>query len=130
MKDIFILLAAFQLKHFLCDFPFQTQYMLGKFKKVGWIDPLLRHTLTHFLGTAIICLWYLQTHPNKIDPLIPATLASLDLIIHFIVDRIKAHPDLGGRWKPDSKYFWWCIGLDQMAHHFTHYAIIAYLVTR
>lgn len=26
--------------------------------------------------------------------------------------------------------FWWALGFDQMVHHLTHYAIIAFLVTR
>jgi Protein of unknown function (DUF3307) len=28
-----------------------------------------------------------------------------------------------------NKYFWWALGLDQMVHHLTHYAIIWLLVT-
>ena len=31
--EIFVLLFAFQMKHFLADYPLQNVYMLGKFKE-------------------------------------------------------------------------------------------------
>lgn len=90
-----------------------------------------------------------------------------------MVDRLKASPSLGGKFKPltaseyvaisnqreeaaalivtydkgsknyvgltdiiesadrrfkGNKFFWWLLGLDQMAHHLTHYFIIWQLV--
>jgi len=56
-------------------------------------------------------------------------IAIADFVLHFIVDRLKASPDLGGRWKPDQPYFWWALGLDQMAHHLINYAFIAILIS-
>ena len=82
-------------------------------------------------------------------------LALLDAGIHFIMDRVKASPNLLGRWKALSgaemrnilsyehtivlgKFkselrgnvlFWWSLGFDQMVHHLTHYSLI-YLMLR
>ncbi len=125
---IFLLLVLFQIKHFLCDFPFQTPYMLGKFKGgTEWIIPLAAHATVHCAGTSIVMiLWALATAARW--SLAVAFLPLLDFVIHFTVDRIKASPAMGGRWKPDNRYFWWALGADQSAHHLTHYAIIWMLV--
>jgi len=130
MTEIFILLTLFQLKHFLADYPLQTPYMLGKMKATGWIKPLAAHATIHACITAIIVLWYfiLLGQPTLAVILTPL-LALLDFTIHFIVDRIKASPNLGGKFNPSQPYFWWALGADQMAHHLTHYLIIFILVT-
>lgn len=120
METIIILLLAYQVKHFLCDYPLQTEYMLGKFKREGWILPLSTHAGIHALGTAIIAFLFLPLQ-------LLVFVVLLDFIAHFIIDRIKAHPDVGGQFKPDQPYFWWTLGADQMAHHLTHYFII-YLI--
>ena len=96
MNTIFILLILFQLKHFIADYPLQGKYMLGKFKGgKDWILPLLCHVAVHGLFTFIIVSLY---KPN--DALL---LAMLDMSIHFIMDRIKASPDMLGRYKPLTK---------------------------
>jgi len=120
INEIFILLAVFQIKHFLADYLFQTPYMLGKLNKEGWVLPLTAHTAVHAFSTLVILLvfapslWYLSI---------------FDGVMHFIMDRIKASPNLLNRWGPDKPYFWWALGLDQMIHHLTHYIVI-YLIIR
>jgi hypothetical protein len=146
---VLALLVAFQLKHFLADYPFQNEYMLGKFKSKGWVKPLAAHAGVHAFMTFLIT-----------GPLVGAakavTFATFDFGIHFVMDRIKASPRLLGRFKALSakdfrvvamvanqsnaaieareearsalranKYFWWALGADQTVHHLTHYAIIA-----
>jgi len=93
---MFGLLIAFSIKHFIADFPLQNEYMLGKFKRVGWVKPLIAHAGLQALFTFLISLVYGFTSlPMKLI----FGVALLDFVIHFIVDRLKAHPDLGGRWK-------------------------------
>jgi len=121
MNEIFILLILFQVKHFLCDYPLQNAYMLGKFKKSGWELPLLSHSAVHGLYTFAITAGFTS------NLLLSTVLALLDTLIHFIVDRLKAHPDIGGRYTQDNPKFWWCLGADQMTHHLTHYLLI-YLI--
>lgn len=115
-----LLLLTLQLKHFICDYPLQGQYMLGKAGVTNWVKPLATHSLVHAAGTFIVFVW--------INPNLALLLAFVDFVLHFIVDRLKASPNLGGRWNPSQPYFWWALGLDQMAHHvinilFVYYAL-------
>lgn len=148
MDKLFTLLIMFQMKHFLCDFPLQTSYMLGKFKGgLAWILPLFSHCLVHSLFTLFIIFVFNQMNLWW--------LVLVDFGCHFIIDRIKASPSLGGRfesltkkdfsdfsgknnilmlnsinnerWKErvrSNMFFWWTLGLDQFFHHLTHYFII------
>lgn len=147
-KEIFILLIIFQLKHYFADYKWQNEYMLGKFKKKGWIIPLSCHCFVHSFLTFIISLTMVNFN-------VSIGLAIFDFIVHFIMDRIKASPDLLGKYKmlskqefiaiskyktgskwenhvknelDSNKKFWECLGLDQMVHHLTHYVIIWSLV--
>lgn len=159
---IFALIVVYQFKHFLADYPFQTEFMLGKFKDRGWVEPLALHAAVHALFTFGIVYGFHQyfTDWNITEKLF--WLPLFDFTVHFTMDRIKASPKLLGRYKalaasefPQVKadaaldsglwteesavgrararlksntYFWWALGLDQMVHHLTHYAIIAFLV--
>jgi hypothetical protein len=121
MLTLFALLVVFQLKHFLADYPFQTPYMLKKGSGgMDWVLPLAAHAAVHATMTFVIALF--------VRPALAFPLAGIDFCTHFIVDRIKASPSLGGRFTPAQPKFWWALGADQMAHHLTHYAIIASLL--
>ena len=91
MTLVFVLLLVYQVKHFLADFPLQTPYMLKKFLP-GWefVKPLAAHAAVHSVFTLVICL---AVHPSK------WWLALVDFGAHFIVDRIKASPQLLGRFR-------------------------------
>lgn len=129
---IYLLLILYQIKHFICDYPLQTSYMLKKFSKFpDFVLPLLAHAGVHSLATFLICAPFgLQR---------ASILALIDGTVHFIIDRLKASPSLGGKFealtkdtyltstleqKKSNRYFWWALGADQMAHHLTHYFII------
>ncbi len=135
---IFILLFAFQLKHFIADYCWQNRYMLGKFKD-DWdfVLPLLAHVGVHGAITfSIVCYWGFKQ---------ALLFALFDMVIHFIMDRIKASKKYLGRFKTltaetapkataaqwrSNDYFWLSVGFDQMVHHLTHYVIIAALIWR
>lgn len=136
MQLIFILLVMFQVKHFLADYPFQNEYMLGKFLP-GWkfVKPLLAHVGVHAWFTLVICYPYVGLKRSLLYTLFDATA-------HFIMDRIKASPNLLGKFKAltakdyvvatdqqklSNTFFWWSLGLDQLFHHLTD-LIIVYLV--
>ena len=120
MVELFLLLIVFQLKHFICDYPLQGTYMLGKLRATNWVLPLAAHAAIHATATLLIAIWF-SLH-------LAVILAITDFILHFTIDRLKASPNYGGRFKPDQPYFWWALGADQMAHHFTHYAFIFILL--
>jgi hypothetical protein len=124
MNKFFLLLIIFQVKHFLADFPLQGKYMLGKFKREmrDWFFPLVAHGLVHASFTFGI-VWYFK------DPLSAAALAMIDFNLHCFMDRIKASPNIWGRYKIEDKRFWWALGFDQMFHHLTHYLIIGLMFT-
>lgn len=155
---IWVLLAIFQLKHLFADYFLQGRMMLGKFlPHPDYIMPLFCHCLVHSAFTWVIAMFFKPDHA--------VLIATLDGSIHFIVDRIKAAPNLGGRFnalskneysqvmtnmkyfeqfpgtttthctKPQeeakllsNKYFWWTLGLDQMAHHLTDILVIFILI--
>ena len=131
IEQIFLLLIAFQIKHWVCDYPLQTPYMLKKFQREGWVFPLFCHVRVHALFTLAISAVFLSMYSDMVvqDYLrLSVWMMLLDGLLHFIIDRIKAHPDMGGRWKADNPKFWWALGGDQMLHHLTHYVIIYFLV--
>lgn len=122
IEGVFILLIAFQIKHFICDFPLQREYMLKK-TMPGWefVAPLSLHCVVHATFTFLIVLF--------IRPEL-WWLAAVDFVIHFIMDRIKSGPRYLGRFNNRSTPgFWNALGFDQMVHHLTHYFIIWMLVT-
>lgn len=118
ISTILILLVLFQIKHFVCDYLLQGKYMLGKFNKEGWELPLFCHAAVHFVGTFLIGIFF------GID--LAFAVAAMDFGIHFVVDKIKVEASRNTDYTKPK--FWWYLGLDQMAHHLTHYAIIAMLI--
>lgn len=90
------LLLIFQAKHFLADYILQGEMMLGKFSRDSqvWVPALVAHCSVHVVMTICISLWY--THNIKQS----LALGLFDFVIHFGMDRLKASPDLMGRFKP------------------------------
>jgi hypothetical protein len=149
LTTVFTLLVAFQLAHFIADYPLQSnKFMLGKFRP-GWgfFFPLLAHAAVHAAFTFSIVTRFSSSLKLAFG------LAAFDGTIHFLMDRVKSGPRWMGRWKPLSpgeymtvnielacddeghqesakrsllgnKLFWNALGFDQMVHHLTHYVCI------
>jgi hypothetical protein len=92
----------------------------GKAKVDDWFEPLFAHAGVHAIGTLLIVGHFSYSLAWK--------LALADLILHFIVDRIKASPDLLGSFKIDDKMFWIALGWDQMLHHMINYFFIVWII--
>ena len=108
----------FRLKHFVCDFLLQSDWMAlskGKAGREGY-KALFLHTFIHATGTLIITLIYA---PDL------WWLALVDLVVHSVIDRLKGIATLKQGWKTSDTVFWWVFGADQELHNFTH---IAYIV--
>lgn len=119
--SILVLYALFRLKHFLCDFILQTDWMAltkGKPGMEGY-KALFSHTAIHAAGTLIIVLIYAPSL---------WWLGPLDFVIHSIIDRIKGYLTFTRAWKPTDKIFWWSFAMDQEAHNFTHLGYIVLIV--
>ena len=115
--SLLCLYVLFRLKHFVCDFLLQTDWMAltkGKPGREGY-TALFTHTTIHGLGTLLITLM-----------LAPALwwLGLVDFIVHSCVDRIKGLFTYRKGWTPSDTVFWWTLGADQEAHNFTHLAYI------
>lgn len=106
-----LILIAFIIKHFLADFPLQPSYQWMNKGKYGHPGGLL-HAAIHGIMTLAICIVFS----------IPLWLALADALIHYHVDWIKMQL----RWKPDNKYFWWALGIDQMVHYLTYVWIMSW----
>lgn len=116
--DLLILYLVFRLKHFVCDFMLQSDWMAlnkGRPGKEGY-QALFSHTVIHAIGTLLIVLVFA---PNL------WWLGLLDLLIHSIVDRLKGILTLKKGWKARDTMFWWAFGVDQELHNLTHIAYIA-----
>lgn len=136
---IFTLLVVYQLKHLLADYFLQGEYMLRKFLGGwAWIGPLAAHCGVHAMFSFLIGFYMRLSIPQCL------VLAYLDFSLHAMMDRIKAAPDLLGRFKPltkdtyqnatpqqkfSNRWFWWSLGIDQTFHHLTHYGLIYLIIT-
>ena len=135
----FVIVALFALKHFIADYPLQTESMLKKFSPDinEWSIALAKHCGVH-LGLTFILMYFVSTIYSKMDNLhnlaFALAIACLNGTIHFIMDLVKANPFILGKYKQLSKnefatatktqklhnwLFWQTLGLDQMVHHLT-----------
>ena len=128
---LLLLLIILVIKHWLADFPLQTEYMLNKSAKEGWAIPLLDHALVHgFMSTVIFMLfstWWFGL-----------LIGILDTMLHFIIDRLKGSPTIKEMYEPwllrtfktdSNKIFWVTLGLDQ-ALHYLSYILYLYIWLR
>jgi len=108
LSFVLALFVAFQVKHFLVDYPLQSHpYFLGKFRK-GWdfFWPLALHAGSHGLATlsiVLVAMTYMVRHgmrPPVMNVYLPFAVTVFDAVVHFLMDRVKASPRWMGRWKP------------------------------
>jgi len=123
MIYIIVLLALFGIKHFLCDFLWQTPRMLREksiYGKIGGIQ----HAGVHALGTIMVLVlvfpWGLGNHIFAI------ILGTLDGILHYHIDWIKQQLNRGIT--AADRMFWVWLGADQCLHYLTYILIIAIIV--
>lgn len=113
MDAFFVVIAAMQGKHFLCDYVLQRHgSRKGSLLFAEWFPDLLEHAAVHGVGTFLVCVtqcgWGLALQ-----------LGLVDVLVHFVVDKAKVE---GGRvygWTPKDKAFWVALGADQWLHHLT-----------
>ncbi len=117
-----LLVAALQVKHFICDGPLQTRAMVEAKGHYG--RPLgLLHSLIHAVGTVLV----LAGFGFSATPVL--LLGLLDLAIHYHVDFSKENVVRKAGWTPAQASFWWALSADQMAHQLT-YLLIAWLALK
>ncbi len=115
---IFIMLALFGIKHFICDFWLQFPYMLEE-KGIYGARGGRHHALMHTVGTFLV----LAVCISSIEWAV--VFAFADGLAHYHIDWAKTNIARG--LKPSDKRFWFWLGLDQTLHYLTYIAIIATL---
>ena len=117
--NILVLVALFQLKHFVCDGPLQTKAMVDSKSKYG--DGLgIAHAAIHGLGSAMVLLVWQQSISVMFG------LAVLDALVHYHVDYTKENIVRYSKWTVADAKFWWALSADQTVHQLT-YVVLTYL---
>lgn len=119
MNTIILLLALFGVKHFICDFVLQYDYMI-KDKGTYGAPGGLHHAATHACWTFLILIPFI-TSPNQL-----LLLPLLDGVIHYHIDWAKQQLNRG--LTTADRMFWVWLGADQGLHYLTYVGIIGYLV--
>jgi|SRR5882672_2547571 len=118
MKELLLLFLAFQMKHFICDFPLQAHTYLYKNKGTyGHLGGII-HSGIHLLGSLIVLnIFHL-----------PIWLALIDFVSHYHIDFIKMKINNAYNLTPtSSEWFWILLGVDQMLHQLT-YILLIYII--
>ena len=122
LEHVLLVVAALQVKHFICDGPLQTRAMVEAKGHYG--RPLgLLHSFIHTVGTVFVLTGF-----DFAAPLV-LLLGLLDFVIHYHVDFTKENVVRKAGWTPTQAYFWWALSADQMAHQLT-YLLIAYIALK
>jgi hypothetical protein len=122
LELVLLLVAALQVKHFICDGPLQSRAMVEAKGHYG--RPLgLLHSLIHAVGTVLVLA------ASGFSAAIVLLLGLLDFAIHYHVDFTKENVVRKAGWTPSQAHFWWALSADQMAHQLT-YLLIAYLALK
>lgn len=114
---MYLLLALLFIKHFACDYPFQTPWMLNKSAKKGWAFPLTIHAALHGWMTYMIVVFMTVAA----DPVFALLMGLIDFCAHWAIDYWKAQRTSA---EFGSRKFWNYLGLDQLFHNLTYLAII------
>jgi hypothetical protein len=115
---LLLLLTAFQIKHLLADFFWQTEAMLRT--KGIWGHPVgATHSAIHAgLSAAILLL----LAPIGIGWV--ALVLVAEFLTHYHTDWAKDQLNKRFTYTPRQKAYWVLVGLDQCAHQLTYVAIL------
>lgn len=115
--EIILLLAAFGIKHFICDFLLQFDFMVREKGTYGAKGGMYHAGLHGFFTFAVLIAFY---------PMMAIWAAILDTVVHYHIDWAKQHLSKG--LTPADRKFWIWLGLDQCLHYLTYIAIIGWAV--
>ncbi len=115
------MLIVLQIKHFFCDFPFQTLYML-RYKGTYLHPGGLAHAGVHCLGT--IAAFFVVTPTFALG----LGILAAEFVVHYHLDWLKEQINRRFGYTAAKAQFWWAIGADQMVHHLTYIALGVVLV--
>jgi hypothetical protein len=117
---LLIVLLILEVKHFICDYPLQTGYMLKNKGTYGHPGGII-HSAIHMIGTTLAFL--------VITPPLAYGLAIMagEFVIHYHIDWTKEQFMRRMKLTQSDNAFWYALGADQLAHHLTYVGIAAVL---
>jgi hypothetical protein len=110
---VLLLLAGFELKHFVADYMLQTGWMIGGKGRLNAPGGYV-HAGIHVLGSAIVLALL------RVPPLAIAELLAGEFVIHYALDFAKVYYGHGINPDQEAQRFWALHGLDQLLHQFTY----------
>jgi hypothetical protein len=109
------------IKHFICDFPLQAHPWMYSNKGTYGHPGGLVHALIHGFGTALVLY--------TLDQPMVLLLALFDMFCHYHIDLSKVKVGKIYNLRPDnSEWFWILLGVDQLLHYLTYFAIVNFCV--
>ena len=114
--EIVLLLAAFGIKHFVCDFLLQYNNMVREKGTYGAPGGLYHAGIHGWFTFMVLIPFY---------PIIAVPAAILDAFIHYHIDWAKQQLNRG--LTVADKMFWVWFGADQCLHYLTYVLIIGVL---
>lgn len=115
----FLPLLCLFIKHFVCDFPLQSNPWMyrnkGTYGHLGGIT----HAAVHGVGTALVLVPFIGRAALM--------YALIDMVVHYHIDWAKMNLTRRHDLQPDnSEWFWILLGLDQLLHHLTYFLLVYY----
>lgn len=114
---LLIALALFQVKHFLCDFVFQSLWQVNNKGTYGHIAGFV-HAGLHAIGSVPAMLVLTQS---------PAFIAAVclgEFAIHYHTDWSRAQIDTRFALTEKDHAYWVIFGADQLVHQLTYLGMI------
>lgn len=128
MSPELFLLSLFIIKHFVCDFPLQTIWMVTNKGTYGHPGGLA-HIAVHALGTFAILTVFGQTTEIFFSPGSFLMILLFEAVVHYHTDWFKMNLNKMMNWTCDkSSEFWILLGVDQLIHYFTYIFMVWYLL--
>jgi len=117
LECVLAALVLFQIKHFLCDFVFQTLRQVQAKGSYGAMGGVV-HAGLHAVGSLPAILVLTRS------PLAIAAVVVVEFVLHYHIDWTKARVDTNKGWTMADQKYWIVFGLDQFVHQLTYAGII------
>jgi Protein of unknown function (DUF3307) len=105
-------------KHFLCDFPFQTDYQVRSKRVYGHPGGIF-HAALHGLATVPV---FFLLRPSLA---LAIAIVAVEFVLHYHIDWAKENILAKWNWRLGDRGYWSTFGFDQMLHNWTYVGIIA-----
>lgn len=115
---LMLFLTMLFVKHFLVDFVLRTDAQVASKGKYGDFQGLM-HSVYHGIGTMVVLFLFFG-----FNPIIMLWLGAFDFLLHYHIDFAKMR---FGERDITKKAFWVQLGLDQLAHAITYFAMVVLL---